>query len=55
MADNTYDTGRLNLPFVGSCTFGKYPYPPDRDAIDADTAGVGTTQRSGTPLRAFGG
>jgi len=36
MADNSYDTGRLNLPFVGICTFGKYPYQPDWDAIDAD-------------------
>jgi agmatinase len=23
---NTYDKGRLNLPFVGIATFGKRPY-----------------------------
>ncbi|MEM6988333.1 MAG: agmatinase [Pseudomonadota bacterium] len=38
---NTYDTGRLNLPFVGICTFGKYPYVSDWDAIDADVAVLG--------------
>ena len=35
MSSNSYDSGRLNLPFVGICTFGKYPYQPDWDAIDA--------------------
>ena len=35
MTANSYDTGRLNLPFVGICTFGKYPYLPDWDAIEA--------------------
>ncbi|MEM7378552.1 MAG: agmatinase [Pseudomonadota bacterium] len=38
---NTYDSGRLNLPFVGICTFGKYPYVQDWDAIDADVAVLG--------------
>ena len=33
---NTYDKGRLNLPFVGICTFGKYPYTQDWDKIEAD-------------------
>ena len=33
MTDNTYDKGRLNLPFVGICTFGKYPYVEDWDNI----------------------
>ena len=28
-----YETGRLNLPFVGLCTFGKYPYVEDWNAI----------------------
>ena len=41
MTANSYDTGRLNLPFVGICTFGKYPYLPDWDAIEADVAIVG--------------
>ena len=26
---NSYDTGRLDLPFVGISTFGKRPYQPD--------------------------
>ena len=38
MTDNTYDQGRLNLPFVGICTFGKYPYLEDWDNINADVA-----------------
>lgn len=38
---NRYDTGRLNLPFVGICTFGKNPYAQDWDKIDADIAVLG--------------
>jgi len=41
MAGHGYETGRLNLPFVGICTFGKYPYVEDWDAIDADVAVMG--------------
>src|SRR6056297_177886 len=41
MAGHVYETGRLNLPFVGICTFGKYPYVEDWDAIDADVAVMG--------------
>ena len=41
MTTNSYDSGRLNLPFVGICTFGKYPYVSDWDAIDADVAVIG--------------
>ena len=33
---NDYEKGRLNLPFVGICTFGKYPYISDWDDLDAD-------------------
>ena len=29
MSNNNYEKGRLNLPFVGICTFGKYPYLED--------------------------
>ena len=29
MSDHGYEKGRLNLPFVGICTFGKYPYQSD--------------------------
>lgn len=36
-----YESGRLNLPFVGICTFGKYPYVQDWDKIEADVAVLG--------------
>jgi len=38
MSGHGYETGRLNLPFVGLCSFGKYPYQPDWSSIDADFA-----------------
>ncbi|MCE8533156.1 agmatinase [Ruegeria pomeroyi] len=41
MASHGYDSGRLNLPFVGICTFGKYPYVEDWDSIDADAVVLG--------------
>ena len=41
MTQHNYETGRLNLPFVGICTFGKYPYIQDWDSIDADVAVLG--------------
>jgi len=41
MAGHGYESGRLNLPFVGICTFGKYPYVSDWGAIDADVAVLG--------------
>ncbi|MEM6461907.1 MAG: agmatinase [Pseudomonadota bacterium] len=47
-----YETGRLNLPFVGLCTFGKYPYVEDWDAIDADVAILGAPFDFGTQWRA---
>ena len=43
-----YETGRLNLPFVGIATFGKYDYQPDWSAIDADVAVVGAPFDFGT-------
>ncbi|MCK0196633.1 agmatinase [Ancylobacter sp. 6x-1] len=49
---NSYDTGRLNLPFVGICTFGKYPYVADWNAIDADVAVMGAPFDFGTQWRA---
>ncbi|MCF3948736.1 agmatinase [Acidiphilium sp. AL] len=52
MVSNSYDTGRLNLPFVGICTFGKYPYRPDWEAIDADVAILGAPFDCGTQWRA---
>lgn len=51
MTDNSYDDGRLNLPFVGICTFGKYPYVADWDAIDADVAVLGAPYDFGCQFR----
>lgn len=51
MASHGYETGRLNLPFVGICTFGKFPYQPDWDAIDADVAVLGAPFDFGTQWR----
>ena len=52
MSKHGYDSGRLNLPFVGLCSFGKYPYQPDLDAIDADLAILGAPFDFGTQFRA---
>ena len=41
MGTHGYESGRLNLPFVGICTFAKGEYVPDWDTIDADVAVLG--------------
>ncbi len=46
-----YDSGRLNLPFVGISTFGKYDYLADWSAIDADVAVLGAPFDFGTQWR----
>lgn len=51
MTKNSYDTGRLNLPFVGHCTFGKAPACTDWDQIDADVAILGAPNDMGTQWR----
>lgn len=51
MTEHSYDTGRLNLPFVGITTFGKSDYIADWDAIDADVAVLGAPFDSGTQWR----
>ena len=48
---NDYDSGRLNLPFVGISTFGKRPYQPDWDALKADVAILGAPFDAGTQWR----
>ncbi len=48
---NAYETGRLNLPFVGICTFGKYPLQLDWSAIEADVAILGAPFDMGTQWR----
>ena len=51
MTKNTYDKGRLNLPFVGICTFGKYPYIEDWDKIETDIAVLGAPFDAGSQFR----
>ncbi len=51
MTENTYDAGRLNLPFVGICTFGKYPYVQNWDKINADVAVLGAPFDFGSQFR----
>jgi agmatinase len=52
MAEHSYETGRLDLPFVGHCTFAKRPACLDWDAIDADAAVLGVPFDMGTQYRA---
>jgi agmatinase len=52
MADHGYEGGRLNLPFVGICTFGKWPYQADWSRLDADVAVLGAPFDFGTQWRA---
>lgn len=52
MSSHGYETGRLNLPFVGISTFGKNPYVPDWDNIAADVAVMGAPYDFGTQWRA---
>lgn len=47
-----YETGRLNLPFVGISTFGKRPYVEDWSRIEADAAILGAPFDAGTQFRA---
>ncbi|MEM7056305.1 MAG: agmatinase [Pseudomonadota bacterium] len=51
MAQHGYEAGRLNLPFVGICSFGKYPIVTDWDAIDADVAVLGAPYDFGCQFR----
>jgi agmatinase len=48
---NAYETGRLDLPFVGHCTFGKRPPVTDWSKIDADVAVLGIPYDMGTQYR----
>ena len=52
MSGHGYETGRLDLPFVGICTFGKYPYVSDWENIDADVAVLGAPFDFGSQWRA---
>jgi len=48
---NSYDQGRLDLPFVGICSFGKRPICTDWSAISADVAVMGAPLDMGTQYR----
>ena len=52
MSSHGYETGRLDLPFVGIATFGKKPYVQDWDKIDADVAVLGAPFDFGCQYRA---
>ncbi len=47
-----YQTGRLDLPFTGICTFARAPYVPDWTALDCDVAILGAPFDAGTQWRA---
>ncbi len=49
--EHAYDSGRLDLPFVGICTFGKYPYEPDPAEWNADFVVLGAPYDCGTQWR----
>ena len=51
MSGHGYESGRLNLPFTGICTFGKKPYIEDWRRIDADAAILGAPYDFGTQWR----
>lgn len=52
MSEHGYEKGRLDLPFVGHCTFAKQPPCLDWGAIDADVAVLGAPFDMGTQYRA---
>ncbi len=51
MGNHGYETGRLNLPFVGIATFGKRPYVEDWSSINAEVAVLGAPFDGGTQYR----
>ncbi len=52
MSGHGYETGRLDLPFVGISTFGKRPYVADWSNLQADVAILGAPFDFGTQWRA---
>ena len=51
MSSHGYESGRLNLPFVGICTFAKGEHVADWDAIEADIAVLGAPYDFGCQWR----
>ena len=52
MSRHNYEEGRLDLPFVGHCTFAKQPAATNWEEIDADIAILGAPYDMGTQYRA---
>ncbi len=51
MPNHGYEKGELNLPFVGICTFGKYPYQQEISDKEYDLAFIGAPFDMGTQWR----
>ncbi|MEK6205624.1 MAG: agmatinase [Amylibacter sp.] len=51
MTKHGYESGRLNLPFVGIATFAKKPYVENWDVFSADVAVLGAPFDFGTQFR----
>ncbi len=51
MTTHGYESGRLNLPFVGIATFAKKPYVENWDNFSADVAILGAPFDAGTQFR----
>jgi len=52
MVEHGYETGRLDLPFVGICTFGKYPICLDWNEIRVGVTVLGARFDAGTQWHA---
>ncbi|MEM9780844.1 MAG: agmatinase [Pseudomonadota bacterium] len=52
MTGHGYDSGRLDLPFTGICTFAKRPFVGDWSRLEADVAVLGAPFDAGTQWRA---
>ncbi|SEP64894.1 agmatinase [Thalassovita taeanensis] len=51
MTAHGYESGRLDLPFVGISTFGKRPYVAEWSTLDADVCVLGAPFDAGTQWR----
>ncbi|WP_413700327.1 agmatinase [Psychromonas sp. KJ10-10] len=51
MSENLYESGRLNLPFVGFCTFAKSPIVENWQSFEADFAVLGVPYDMGCQYR----
>jgi hypothetical protein len=51
MSENAYQTGRLDLPFVGRCTLAKPPVCAEWNAFASGVAVIGMPNEIGTQRR----